>query len=459
MKPPMSSTSFGASHAKLDDSAAAVRQGLERFFNELAPRLEAARTLECELDRRLARNFNAFDYLRPDELRLSKLIADLLDPKGKHGQGNLFLCRFLDLLSTEGFDRSGDLRNSRVVTEIEIENRRRLDIVVHTDRCCLAIENKPYADDQPNQIKDYLDCLRSRYAEFLLIYLAPKGEPPSEYSVKPAALQGETGRSLRIMPYHHRAKDARRDDDFKRTGFGLTDWLRECRAHCDVERLRWFLREAETYCERKFGGSAMTTDEHEVIKDFVLADNRNWTTALAVNDAVGKINANVREQFLKTIAGRLKTELGYTSDSNYSATAWNSWLRAYLPQWREYQNAKPPWSRTCLAMEADARGNDWHIGIWSPVHKPDMSADDCKRRQQIEERLAQKSKKTGRENEWWPLRESVDERYRHWDSLVPAMHRELQQGGGEITDYFVDKFKELDEFAKPILDDIEGTRG
>lgn len=33
---------------------------LERFFLELAPRLETARAL----DRRLARRFNVFDYLR-----------------------------------------------------------------------------------------------------------------------------------------------------------------------------------------------------------------------------------------------------------------------------------------------------------------------------------------------------------------------------------------------------------
>ena len=110
----MSSTSFGASHAKLDDSATAARQGLERFFNELAPKLEGERKVERELDRRLARNFNAFDYLRPDEQQLSKLIANLLDPKGKHGQGDVFLRRFLDLLGTDGLDRIGDLRNSRV---------------------------------------------------------------------------------------------------------------------------------------------------------------------------------------------------------------------------------------------------------------------------------------------------------------------------------------------------------
>ena len=245
-----------ADPVRLDDSAAAARQGLARFFNELTPRLEAAHTVERELDRQLARKFNAFDYLRPNEQQLSTLIAGLLDPKGKHGQGDIFLRGFLKLLAKEGFDRLGDLRNGRVDTEFPIKGRRRLDIVVRIDNLlCLAIENKPWAGDQPDQIKDYLDGLQGRYDEFLLIYLSPQGDPPSEDSVKPADLQGEAGKSLRIMPYRHRAKGAW-DDDFKRTGFGLADWLRKCRAHCDVDRLRWFLREAETYCETEFGGGA-----------------------------------------------------------------------------------------------------------------------------------------------------------------------------------------------------------
>ena len=436
-----------ADPARLDDSAAAARQGLARFFNELTPRLEAAHTVERELDRQLARRFNALDCLRPNEQQLSTLIAHLLDPKGKHGQGGIFLRRFLDLLATERFGRLGDLRNSRVYLEFQIKDRRRLDIVVEFDkRRCLAIENKPRAGDQPDQIKAYLDWLRSRYDEFLLLYLSRQGEPPSEHSVKLSDLQGEAGKSLRIMPYHQ-AKDAW-DDGFERTGFGLADWLRECREHCDVDRLRWFLREAETYCEKKFGGSAMTTGEHEIVKDFVL-DGKTWTTALAIEKALPEIHADVRRRFLKSIADRL-TKMGYTSGSNYSATAWKSWIRAYLPQWREYQNAKPPWSRTCLAMEAEAFGNNWYIGVRSPMYTPTMSADDRARRTQIEQRLARESKKVGLENnDLWPLRESVDERYRHWDRWVPAMHRELQQGGGEITDYFVGKFKEIAEFATP----------
>ena len=43
-----------------------------RFLDEIAPRLETARVLEHELDRNLARRFNVLDYLRDDELGLSR---------------------------------------------------------------------------------------------------------------------------------------------------------------------------------------------------------------------------------------------------------------------------------------------------------------------------------------------------------------------------------------------------
>ena len=58
----------------------------ERFFAGLAPRLDMARVLAREFDRNLAHRFNVLDYLRDDELGLSLIIADLLNPKASHGQ-------------------------------------------------------------------------------------------------------------------------------------------------------------------------------------------------------------------------------------------------------------------------------------------------------------------------------------------------------------------------------------
>ena len=453
---------FGCLNARFERADASARQGLERFFNELAPRLEAARSVERELDRQLARQFNAFDYLRPDEQGLSKMIRDLLDPGGPHGQGQVFLRLLLDKV---GFDYGGDLRNSRVDVELTIEDQRRLDIAAHIgDGHCLAIENKPFAGDQKDQVKDYLDWLQKHYGgRFLLIYLSPRGEAPSEHSVTLTDLQDDAGNAtttFRIMPYH-RSEDGAGDDDFKpfRTGFGLADWLRECRKHCDVERLRWFLREAETFCERRFGGSAMTAGEHQIVKDFVLADNRNLATAYAIQRAWPEIDAAVRSQFLKTIAKRLDA-LGYRSRSDYGDKPYESFVQADRPQWRQYQSApEPEWSRTSLCLQAEqSRGNGWWIGICSPVYKSDMSADDLTRRERIEERLNGEMKISAPDDEW-PWFEYVDEPYRNWDLLIPDLHRELQQNGGKITDYFVNKFVEIAGFATPILDDIEGSPG
>ena len=458
---------FGCLNARFERADASARQGLERFFNELAPRLEAARSVERELDRQLARQFNAFDYLRPDEQGLSKMIRDLLDPGGPHGQGQVFLRLLLDKV---GFDYGGDLRNSRVDVELTIEDQRRLDIAAHIgDGHCLAIENKPFAGDQKDQVKDYLDWLRKHYGgRFLLIYLSPRGEAPSEHSVTLADLQDDAGNAtttFRIMPYH-RSEDGAGDDDFEpfRTGFGLADWLGECRKHCDVERLRWFLREAETFCERRFGGSAMTTGEHEIIKDFVLADDRNLATACAIQRAWPEIDAAVRRPFLETIANRLKA-LEYLSRSNYSDKQGESFVQADRPQWRQYQNApEREWSRIGLRLEAcQAKANGWYIGIRSPVPKSGMSKEDLERRKQIEERLSQigKSKGIHPNDEYWLWFDlfNVDEPYRNWDLLIPDLHRELQQNGGKITDYFVDKFVEIAGFAEPILDDVEGSPG
>lgn len=444
---------FGSLNAETEHVAESGRRRLARFFDELAPRLKAARTLERELDRQLARRFNAFDYLRSDELGLSGVIADLLNPVHPHGQGDTFLRLLRDRV---GFQFGGDPGSCRVDVERTIDDRLRLDIAARFDhdRSCLVIENKPYAGDQENQIRDYLTWLRKNYDNFLLIYLSPHGEPPSGYSVQRADLQ-DYADHFRIMPYH-RAADDPEDDGFERfrTDFGLTDWLRECRMRCDVERLRWFLREAETFCERQFGGNAMTTSTLETIKEFVLADGRNWKTALEIEAALPKIHAEVRRQFLEAIADRLTGE-GYRSGSESGDGPYCSWVRAYLPGWRKYQNhTRPEWSRMHLALEAgERRGNYWYVGIRAPLQKSRMSADDRSRLTRIEQRLADDGLKTTPRNDWWPAFELVEERYRDWDPLIPDMQRELQENGGEIIDYFVGELVKIARIAKPILDD------
>ena len=207
----------------------------------------------------------------------------------------------------------------------------------------------------------------------------------------------------------------------------------------------------------------MTTGEHEMIKDFLLADDRKLATACAIQSALREIDEEISRQFLETIADRL-VALGYRSRSNYSDKRYG-WVQADLPQWRHYQDAsEPECARTGLRLEArKVRGNeqDWYIGICSPVPKSKMSEDGSKRWERIEERLRLigESKSIRPGGGRWPWYVCVGEQYKNWDLLILDLHRELQQNGGEITDYFVNKFVEIAKFAVPILNDVEGNPG
>ena len=71
---------------------------LRPFFAAVSHCAERAEVQQRRRDKRLATGFNVFDLIEPDENKLSDILADLLDPKGSHGQGDLFLRLLLQQL-------------------------------------------------------------------------------------------------------------------------------------------------------------------------------------------------------------------------------------------------------------------------------------------------------------------------------------------------------------------------
>ena len=436
---------------------------LERFFLELAPRLETARVLDRELDRQLARRFNVLDYLRTDELGLSRVVADLLNPEGNHGQGAVFLQLLLDKV---GFKVDGKIDDSRVDVELTIEDHRRLDVAVRIDeRHCLAIENKPYAADQPDQVKDYLEWLE-QYDKRMLIYLSPTGAGPAEHSIGEADLvelrKHDDPRRFAIMPYHPAAD---LDDGFNdfRLPFSLADWLADCRKSCDVDWLRWFLREAETFCQRQFGGNTMTAAENSAIGEFVFGDDRNVKTAFAVHNSWPDIKAKICRCFLKTTVRRnLLKEMkplwpGVEISAVYCEKRYESRISASLNHWRKDETGES----TSITLQTQKKGpNDWMIGVsYPPLLLKDMGEEG---RSRLSEEFSKELRDPGNSYteyySWWKW---VDDKYRCWDrgSLILEIHGESQnEEGGEIMRYFVKEFVEIAKIAIPIINRTEGGK-
>lgn len=126
--------------------------------------------------------FNIFSitHIEADEVVICRVIKELLDPKGSHYQGAVYLQLFMEyVLEQTDFDID-ELQKAVVEREKLIEGNRRIDLFIKVpDKLEIPIEVKIYAGDQPSQCFDYY-----KYAyNSKLYYLTLDGHMPSENSL------------------------------------------------------------------------------------------------------------------------------------------------------------------------------------------------------------------------------------------------------------------------------------
>ena len=152
------------------------------------------RKLKEQYEKRAAitgEDFNVFEVLGVErrEVRHSAFLANLLNPKGSHRQGAVFLEHFLNLepLRLANSSGYGKLYDFQVITEAATNaNDGRIDISLKNKGYAIIIENKIDAEDGVGQLnKYYWDAIKEDFApeKIKLIYLTPSGELPSENSL------------------------------------------------------------------------------------------------------------------------------------------------------------------------------------------------------------------------------------------------------------------------------------
>ena len=158
------------------DSLISINQVIENF------RLQREKTELYDSNR-----FNPFQFMRTDEMGLSKILAFLLDPKEAHGQGDLFLNSFLKFINKHQFLA---YEKVNIYLEKPTNRNRRHDIfiegVLDNKRVwAISIENKLQgAVDQKGQMNDYAEDLKNYTAEsYFLIYLPVFSDNPSKESI------------------------------------------------------------------------------------------------------------------------------------------------------------------------------------------------------------------------------------------------------------------------------------
>lgn len=267
--------------------------------------------------------FNIFKILKieANEVRLhSSIVAELLNPKGSHGFGHIFLKLFLECLSLDGFKPE----QSEVVVEKHIglvtdTRGGRIDIYLKDSTGnMIFIENKIYAADQINQLERYHNYNKNAK----ILYLSLDGKLPSINSVSSDSSLHEKG-LLRVISYSH----------------DIIRWLERCRKEATTQpMLRETLSQYINIIKYLTNQSQNKIMENE-IKQVILADINNFKSA--------QLAASLYSSIVSDIISRTTVDLEQQYQSSH--------LHKDVLNWKGY----------ILCMYVGKDGDGFHFGVIS----------------------------------------------------------------------------------------------
>jgi hypothetical protein len=236
---------------------------------------------------RLAPEFSPFDFIQPDESRLSSILAWLLNPKGKHSQGGRFLRLMFDRL---GFNWPLEFfEQAKVETEAQIQGGR-IDILITARGHALAIENKPWASDQKTQLSRYFAHLdKLGMANKCLVYLTPEGQDPTVDSIceEERRKRIDDGQ-LYLLSY---CKD-------------IVEWLAKCRGECEADRVSVFVDQLSRYVRKTFEGAKDMTMRDRLVDEVT----RSVDTVSPTMDILIAADA-IRGRLIKNLQNQLEPQI------------------------------------------------------------------------------------------------------------------------------------------------------
>ena len=347
---------------------------LDALIREM-PRCDAERV---GAERYGAPRLSAFELLGTKENTLSDVIADLLDPRGTHGQGPLFLNALLRAIDEPVVHvRDG----VRVTREFATRYKRRIDIVIETPTSLVGIENKPFAGQGTDQLSDYHADLVARAGDrrSCLVFLS---------DTDPETAQDVT----RIVRFWDWGEDHP----------SLCGLLNDVRDDIRASPTHAFVDDFLGWIARHFGGETMT-DELEPYTEEVLARFEQTEDRKAIG-AVLLAGEKIRAEVIDRIGQHVWSALSETDpDLHGEDGELSGWIDEKYGTWRMWRSSWPP--NCTLAIEAQqggAKGVCYGVRALKPDSSDAASSPEnvCDQRAMVDG--AVDSVPGGSRSVWWP---------------------------------------------------------
>ena len=349
-----------------------------KFLSEAKGKIDTLRQIRGQEAAEQAHDFNPLNYIGIKENRWSRILVDLLNPEGEHGQKDLFLRHFLEAevevptksqpekvhQEVEEGGANGDAENEKtdtqtirsylqqqtedseclsgtenlniqecnVHTEHTIpENKRRIDILLEftigNDKYAIAIESKIWAKEQPKQVSDYKQYLDKKYEKRnIILFLTSDGR----------GAKSSGGQEYACISWSEIAK-----------------WLDASKRHCQAQKVRFFLTDFCNYIRKGVTGEMSTEEKNLLVKSF--RDSREyWETAPNIIEAwqefISKKRIQYGEEFMKEFKEKFNG-----NKRNYTLVLSNlhRWHWCHIIK-KEDNNLKP---KIKITVEYDAKAN------------------------------------------------------------------------------------------------------
>ena len=262
---------------------------IENFFHDLFAAYEQQKSYH---DERVKNGdyFNVFNVLglSSNETRThSAFLAELLNPCGSHGMGDLFLKKFLLYAHIE--DLNLDTKNAYVEVERSIgaidedyEHGGRIDLIVEsTEGKGIIIENKIYAVDQHKQLVRYHNYAEVTYSDYRLLYLSLDKEEASVDSTKGSNVQLVAGEHYLSVTYRSE----------------ILTWLNDCLEELPKDKVVYIILKQYIDLLKQL---TYQMEENNIVLD-VLKKEENWAYTLEVLKNADSWKTKVWNEFVNLL--------------------------------------------------------------------------------------------------------------------------------------------------------------
>ncbi|KZL88477.1 PD-(D/E)XK nuclease family protein [Clostridium magnum] len=234
--------------------------------------------------------FNIFNIanITTDEVKICRVLYELLSPKGSHYQGSTYLNSFIKFVLNIDISEK-ELSSARVFREYVIDEKRRIDLVIETSERFIPIEVKIYAGDQEYQCFDYAKKAKNSK----VYYLTRFGDNPSEYSAKGLTKTDHGYEEVITISF----------------AYDILRWLEMCVSQKETLKIA-SIREVILQLMaviRQF--TDQMEDEKEMeIKEILMKSSDNIRSAIAIQSSLDGAKTSLIEKLFKVIEDKVGLE-------------------------------------------------------------------------------------------------------------------------------------------------------